>query len=207
PRCSCSSSLSGRSNLAHIIGVSVSETNAETPTATLRVIANSRNNRPTIPVMNKSGMNTATSETLNDTTVNPICFAPLSAASNGASPASMKRTMFSIITIASSTTNPVEIVSAINERLSRLNPARYMMPKVPMSDSGNATLVMTVAQSFRGKRNITITTSAMVRSNVNCTSRTDARIVSVRSASTSTCTDGGNVLVSRGNNCFTRSTV
>ena len=78
--------------------------------------------------------------------------------------------MFSIITIASSTTKPVEMVSAINERLSRLNPARYMMPKVPMSDSGNATLVITVVQSFRRKRNITMTTSAIVRSNVNCTS-------------------------------------
>ena len=71
------------------MGVSVSETNAETPTATLIVIANSRNKRPTIPVMNKSGMKTATSEILNDTTVKPICFAPLSAASNGASPASI----------------------------------------------------------------------------------------------------------------------
>ena len=37
-----------------------------------------------MPVMNKSGMKTATSETLRDTTVNPICFAPLRAASSGA---------------------------------------------------------------------------------------------------------------------------
>ena len=115
--------------------------------------------------------------------------------------------MFSIITIASSTTKPVEMVSAINERLSRLNPARYMMPNVPMSESGSATLVITVAQSFRRKRNITITTSAMVSSNVYCTSRTDARIVSVRSARMETCTDGGRVPVNRGSNCFTRSTV
>ena len=71
------------------MGVSVSETNAETATATLMVIANSRNKRPTIPVINKSGMKTAMSETLKDTTVNPICFAPLRAASNGRSPASM----------------------------------------------------------------------------------------------------------------------
>src|SRR5215471_21183957 len=189
------------------MGVRVNETNADTPTATLMVIANSRNSRPTIPVINKSGMKTATSETLRDTTVNPICFAPFNAASNGGWPASIYRTMFSIITMASSTTKPVEMVSAINDRLSRLNPARYMMPNVPMRESGKATLVMTVAQSFRRNRNITITTSAMVSSNVNCTSRTEARIVSVRSASTSTCTDGGNVLVSRGNNCFTRSTV
>src|SRR5438477_4834328 len=86
--------------------------------------------------------------------------------------------MFSIITIASSTTKPVEMVNAINDRLSRLNPARYMMPKVPMRESGKATLVITVVQSFRRNRNITMTTRAIVRSNVNWTSRTEARIVS-----------------------------
>ena len=53
-------------NFAHIIGVNVSETNAETPTATLNVIANSRNNRPTIPVMNSRGMKTAMSDILNE---------------------------------------------------------------------------------------------------------------------------------------------
>ncbi len=117
--------------------------------------------------MNKSGMKTATSDTLNETTVNPICLAPFNAASKGESPASMKRTMFSIMTMASSTTKPVEMVSAISERLSRLNPARYMMPNVPISDSGSAMLVMTVVQSFRRNRNITSTTSATVSSSVN----------------------------------------
>src|SRR5216684_519176 len=40
--------------------------------------------------------------------------------------------MFSIITIASSTTKPVEMVKAISERLSRLYPSRYITPKVPV---------------------------------------------------------------------------
>src|SRR6267378_757419 len=43
--------------------------------------------------------------------------------------------MFSIMTIASSTTKPVAIVNAISERLLRLNPARYITAKVPTSDS------------------------------------------------------------------------
>ncbi len=72
------------------------------------------------PPMKSSGMSTATSETVSETIVKPICSAPLSAASNGLSPASMKRAMFSIITIASSTTKPVAIVSAISDRLFRL---------------------------------------------------------------------------------------
>jgi len=44
------------------------------------VIANSRNNRPTIPPISRIGMNTAISEMLIDITVKPIFAAPLTAA-------------------------------------------------------------------------------------------------------------------------------
>jgi len=84
------------------------------------VIANSRNRRPTISPMNSNGISTAINETVSDTIVKPICWEPFSAASSGASPSSIKREMFSIITIASSTTKPVEMVSAIRVRLFRL---------------------------------------------------------------------------------------
>ena len=46
------------------------------------------------------------------------------------------------MTMASSTTKPVEMVRAISERLLRLKPRRYMTPKVPTSESGTATLGM-----------------------------------------------------------------
>ena len=160
-----------------------------------------------MPVMNSSGMNTATSDTLNDTMVKPICFAPLSAAAIGFSPPSMWRTMFSIITMASSTTKPVEIVSAIRERLSRLKPMSFITPKVPMIVTGSATLGITVAQNFRRKTKITITTRAMVSSKVNCTSEIEARMVSVRSPKMESFTDDGSVARKRGSNAFTRSTV
>ena len=65
-----------RSRRPHIIGVSVSEITAETITEVLSTTANSLNNRPTTPVMNSSGMNTATSETVSETMVKPICAAP-----------------------------------------------------------------------------------------------------------------------------------
>ena len=65
-------------------------------------------------------MNTAISERLIERTVNATCRTPMIAASNLGVPDSMWRVMFSITTIASSTTNPVAIVSAISERLSRL---------------------------------------------------------------------------------------
>src|ERR1039457_5298098 len=189
------------------MGVRVNETTAETATATLKVMANSRKSRPTIPVMNSRGMKTAISEILSEMTVKPICLAPLSAASMGGSPASMKRTMFSIITMASSTTNPVEIVSAINERLSRLKPTTFMTPNVPMMASGSATLGMTVAQNFRRKTNMTMTTRNTVRIKVNCTSWTDARMVAVRSVRMETLIAGGMDALRRGNNAFTRSAV
>ncbi len=53
--------------------------------------------------------------------------------------------MFSIITMASSTTKPVAMVSAISDRLSSEKPHRYMTASVPTSDSGTDRLGMMVA--------------------------------------------------------------
>ena len=72
--------MPGFSRKAHIIGVSVREITAETTTVSVSVIANSRNMRPTMPDMNSSGMNTATSEAVSEMTVNPISAEPFSAA-------------------------------------------------------------------------------------------------------------------------------
>ncbi len=107
-------------SLPLIIGVRVSDTTAEKPMVTARVTANSRNSRPTTSPMNSSGISTAISAIVRDRMVKPICSAPFSAASIGASPCSTYREMFSIMTMASSTTKPVEMVSAISDRLSRL---------------------------------------------------------------------------------------
>ena len=67
--------------------------------------------------------------------------------------------MFSITTMASSTTKPVAMVSAIRERLSRLYPKRYMTAHVPMSDTGTATPGISVARPLRRKTNTTTMTS------------------------------------------------
>ena len=63
-------------------------------------------------------MNTATSDSVIEMIVKPISRDPLSAASNGRMPSSMWRTMFSSITIASSTTKPTASVTASSEMLS-----------------------------------------------------------------------------------------
>ncbi len=98
----------------------MSDTMPETRMVMLMVTANSRNRRPTTPPMNRTGMNTATSERVIERIVKAIWREPRSAASNGRSPFSICRTMFSSITIASSTTKPTESVSASNDRLSML---------------------------------------------------------------------------------------
>ena len=72
----------------------------------------------------------------------------------------MWRTMFSIITIASSTTKPVPMVSAISDRLSSEKPANHITRNVAISDSGSATPAMMVARIVRRKMNTTSTTSA-----------------------------------------------
>ena len=72
-----------RNNFEHIIGVVVRETTIETSIATDSVMPNSRNSRPTIPPISTIGMNTATSETLIDTTVKAISRAPRIAACSG----------------------------------------------------------------------------------------------------------------------------
>ena len=100
--------------------MSVSDTKPDTRIATAIVTANSRNSRPMIPPMKSSGMKTAARDNVMETIVNPISFVPFRAASKTFSPISMCRTMFSRTTIASSTTNPTESVSAMSDRLSML---------------------------------------------------------------------------------------
>ncbi|SAJ33558.1 Uncharacterised protein [Enterobacter cloacae] len=83
--------------------------------------------------------------------------------------------------MASSTTNPVAIVSAISDRLLRLNPHRYMAAKVPISDTGTATAGISVARPERRNRNTTRITSATEMISVCSTSSSEARMVGERS--------------------------
>ncbi len=115
--------------------------------------------------------------------------------------------MFSIITIASSTTKPVAMVSAMSVRLLIEKPARYITPNVPTSESGTATLGMIVAETLRRNRKITMTTRATASRSSNCTSETEARIVVVRSVSNFTSMLPGSEACNCGSNALTRLTV
>ena len=113
--------------------------------------------------------------------------------------------MFSIITIASSTTKPVAMVSAISVRLLIEKPVRYITPNVPISDSGTATAGIMVAGTLRRTRKITSTTRPTASISSNSTSLTEARMVTVRSLSTWTSTELGRLPLSCGSNALMRS--
>ncbi len=81
-----------------------------------------------------------------------------------------------------------------------------MTANVPTSDSGTATLGMTVAATLRRNRKMIITTSATASMSSNCTSRTDARMVTVRSVSITTSTAAGSDAESCGSRRLMRST-
>ncbi len=159
------------------MGVVVSDTASDTRMATDSTTANSRNSRPMIPPISRIGMNTATSDRLMDITVEPICAAPVMAAVSGSMPISWYRVMFSSTTMASSTTNPVEMASAMSERLSTLYPSRNMAAKVPMMDAGTAIRGISVARNSRRNRKTTRPTRATDRRSVRSMSATEARMV------------------------------
>src|ERR1700722_20380762 len=161
------------------MGVTVTETTIDIAIETERTTANSRNRRPTTPLISRMGMNTAISEILMDKTVKPISAAPLRAAAIGFIPASMWRVIFSITTIASSTTNPVAIVSAINERLSSVYPIRDIAPKVAIIETGTDMLGIKVDQALRRKTNTTRTTSPIEMMTLRWASRIDSWVAIV----------------------------
>ena len=68
----------------------------------------------------------------------------------GGWPSSIWREMFSSTTMASSTTNPVARINAINDRLFKENPHRYMIAKVPTSETGTARLGINDARTLPG---------------------------------------------------------
>src|SRR5208282_854173 len=103
-------------------------------------------------------------------------------------------------------TNPVAIVSAMSDRLSRLKPNWYMIASAPTSDSGTDRLGMIVAGMLRRNRKITITTRPTASASSNWTSRTDERIVVVRSVRGLTVTPAGRLALSVGSTALMLST-
>jgi len=84
----CFWACSGRRIRLHMRGESVSETKPEIRTAAMITTANSWSRRPRIPPMNRTGMNTAASESVIETMVNEISREPSRVACRGVLPIS-----------------------------------------------------------------------------------------------------------------------
>ena len=90
------------------IGVSVTDTNSDTSTPEATTTANELNRRPIRPDRNTTGAKIATRLRVAAITANTTCWLPSMAACIGSvSPSSRRRQMFSITTMASSTTTPI----------------------------------------------------------------------------------------------------
>jgi hypothetical protein len=76
---------------------------------------------------------------------------------------------------------------------------------VPTIESGTERLGITVAGTLRRKRKITSTTRATASPSSNSTSRTEARIVVVRSVSTTTSIAAGRLSAMVGSSALTLS--
>ena len=86
------------------------------------MIPNWKKNRPTIPFMNATGMNTAITDMVVAKTAKPISEVPLRAAVKWSSPCSTWRTIFSRTTMASSMRIPMASDSAIRLIVFSVNP-------------------------------------------------------------------------------------
>ncbi len=89
--------------------------------------------------------------------------------------------MFSITTIASSTTNPTHNTSATSEKMFRVKPMIHITTKAPASDSGTLSIAIRVGRSRRRNTSITSATITMLISNATSTSCSADSVVGVRS--------------------------
>ena len=99
--------------------------------------------------------------------------------------------MFSITTIASSTTRPVASVMPNSVRVLIEKPNSLTNAKVPISETGMVIAGISVVRQFCRNRNMTTTTSATASSRVVTTSRIDSETTRVVSYASSTFRPGG----------------
>ena len=166
-------------------GVSVSAQNSEIVIEHAIVSANCLYSSPVVPGKNATGTNTA-SRTSDDASTAPVISRIASRApSSGGMPFSwMKRAMFSMTTIASSTTSPVASVSPKSVSVLIENPSTFMRKNVPSSETGIVSAGISVVRQSCKNRKITRTTSPIAISSVMTTSLIDSRTKSLESNAT-----------------------
>ena len=116
-----------------------------------------------------------------ETTAKKISLAPSIPASIGFIPCSMRMYMFSVITIASSTTSPTANTIASMDSTFMEKPQTYIIKNAPISDTGITIHGTKVTRQSRKKRNMMIITSTKASYTVDFTSLIEARIKRVLS--------------------------
>ncbi len=124
--------------------------------------------------MKADGTNTAHSTSAIAISAEPTSSMLLTAASWGERPAAMLRSTFSTTTIASSTTMPIASTSPNRDRLLSVKPKAVMKKKVPISETGIATIGIRAARQVCRNRTITSTTSRIASPIVSWTAVTDS---------------------------------
>ena len=158
--------MGGFNSVAQSAGLNVSALMEEMTTATEIVTANCRYMRPVRPGRKPVGTNTASSTSVVAITGPVTCFMALRVAARESKPSSaMIRCTFSTTTMASSTTRPMARISANNEMVLALKPSASRTAKVPISDTGIASVGISVdRQSCRNRKTTRTTrTKAMTR--------------------------------------------
>jgi hypothetical protein len=131
--------------------------------------------------MNAVGMNTAERMIAMAMTGPETSSIAFSDASRGDRPSSMWRSTHSTTTIASSTTSPIARISPNSERVLTENPKTGKRMNAPMSDTGTASIGISVARQPCRKMNTTrMTRSSACQSvvNISCMPAETASVVS-----------------------------
>ena len=115
----------------------------------------------------------------------------------------MCRSMFSMTTIASSTTRPVASVMPKSVSVLIEKPNSLTNANVPMSDTGIVIAGISVVRQFCRNRNMTSMTSAIASASVVTTSRIDSETTVVVSNASSAFRPGGKRFGSRSSSATT----
>ena len=107
----------GRASATPSSGVTVKDTSSDRSVAHTTVSPNSRKNWPTMSVMKAMGAKTTTSQSVMAIAARAISLRPFTAAARGSSPRAMCRSMFSRMTMESSTRMPMHSPSAMRETM------------------------------------------------------------------------------------------
>ncbi len=122
------------------------------------VTANGRKSCPAMPDTNAMGRNTATVVSVDAVIAPATCRTEATTPSTVSGPSPLRRLMFSMTTIESSTTRPMAMVSAPSVKMLRVLPLVQSPMRVMSRESGIETAAMTVDR--HDQRNARITSTA-----------------------------------------------